>query len=945
MRNIYGVYLSLFLNSLIVKAAESISPTVTPAIFRHNDQITVSYDVTGTPLANLTNAWAWVWIPGGKDSQLNINPAINDPAKTNNAKFTKSIANGKTLFTLIFRPSDFFTDDISGQARMGILLKGNDWSNGQTTDFFLDFWDGSFQMKLTSPVQRPLFVTTGEGIVIAAETPIAADYSLSVNDVIVNERSDVMTYSYTHSVSESPGYGFIKLIAQDGSNSDEVSFQYILTVSSPGVTRPDGIIPGINYEVGDNTKVTLCLLAPGKSSVYVLGDFSGWDVLPSNLMNKDGEYFWIEISDLTPGVEYGFKYLVDEAVYIADPFADKILDPDDQYIPDDVYPSLKDYPDKALTSNWYFNRVSIFQTNQAPYSWQVTDFEKPEKENLVIYELLIRDFFASGDRSYQNLIDTLGYLKRLGVNAIELMPIMEFNGNESWGYNPTFMFAPDKYYGTKNDLKAFIDACHQEGIAVILDIAMNHQDIPNSFVLMDYDLAAMKPTANNKWFNVEAKHPFNVFNDMNHESSYAQAYLDTVNYYWLHEYKVDGYRFDLSKGFTQNFNTDVGAWSAYDASRISLLKRMADKIWEHSPNAYIILEHFADNSEEKELVEYRSDEGRGMLVWGNLSHAYNQNTMGFSQESDISWVYHGTRDWSVPHVVGYMESHDEERNMYKNLTFGNVSGGYSVKNLGIAINRVKAAETLFYTIPGPKMLWQFGELGYDESINRCSDGSISEGCRVSPKPVKWDYYDHAARKKLYDHTADLIRLRNTYDVFTNGTAEFSGGTSLNKQLTVRNNPYTATPSGKDEMNVKVAANFNLDQQSIVVEFPHMGVWYDYYAFGSPFEVTSTSMVMALDPGEYKLYTDVPIENLLVTAAEEEIVQRLRLYPNPVHETLYIDTGSEAVSSLLLLSLHGILLAPKRLSESEWDLSGINSGLYVAEIRASRKTYRVKLVKN
>src|SRR5690606_27172272 len=200
-----------------------------------------------------------------------------------------------------------------------------------------------------------------------------------------------------------------------------------------------------------------------------------------------------------------------------------------------------------------------FQTNQTSYQWQVTDFQKPAKENLIIYEVLIRDFFDNGNRTYRSLADTIGYFKRLGVNAIQLMPVMEFNGNESWGYNPAFMFAPDKYYGHKNELKAFIDKCHQEGIAVILDIAMNHQDLPNAYVLMDYDFDADRPAASNRWFNPTARHPFNVFFDMNHESAYTKAYLDTINHYWLNEYKIDGFRFDLSKGFTQiNSGDNVG---------------------------------------------------------------------------------------------------------------------------------------------------------------------------------------------------------------------------------------------------------------------------------------------------------------------------------------------------------------------------------------------------
>ena len=179
----------------------------------------------------------------------------------------------------------------------------------------------------------------------------------------------------------------------------------------------------------------------------------------------------------------------------------------------------------------------------------------------------------------------------------------------------------------------------------------------------------------------------------------------------------------------------------YDASRIAILKRMADKIWSHTPDAYVILEHFADNAEEKELAEYRVAEGKGMMLWGNYNGAYSQNTTG-AAGADFSTVYHSNRNWTVPHLIGYMESHDEERLMYRNLQTGRSAGSYNVKTLTTALDRMKAASLMLFTIPGPKMLWQFGELGYDQSINRCPDGTINEGCRVSPKPVKWDYLEN-----------------------------------------------------------------------------------------------------------------------------------------------------------------------------------------------------------
>lgn len=921
-----------------------LDPVITPALFRHNDLITVTYDVTGTPLASLSNAWAWVWIPGPNiNSRYNINPAT---AAADPAKFTKSINAGRTLFTLSFRPADFFTQNITTYTQLGILLKANDWPNGQTSDYIATFWDGNFRIALTSPLSRPLFVNTNDSFTISAETPVNSDYQLYINGNLVSTASNTKNFTYLHTVTEISGYGTVVLVASQGSSSDQVEFQYILRTDSPVQQRPSGIIPGINYS-SDPTRVTLCLQAPGKSSVYVRGDFSNWDVLPQYLLFKDGEFFWIEITGLTPGQEYGFQYLVNETLWIADPYADKILDPDDQFIPSTTYPGLRPYPEKARSSFWYFNRVSVFQTAQAGYTWQSTGYQRPDKKDLIIYELLIRDFFDANNRNYQSLIDTLSYLKRLGVNAIELMPIMEFNGNEGWGYNPTFMFAPDKYYGTKNKLKEFIDKCHQQGIAVILDIALNHQDIPNPMAMLDFDFVNMRPTANNKWFNVTARHPFNVFYDMNHESAYTKAYVDTICYYWLNEYKVDGFRFDLSKGFTQvNSGNNVDLWSSYDPTRIALLKRMADKIWSHTPDAIIILEHFAANNEEKELAEYRAGEGKGMMLWGNLHYAYNQNTMGYADNSSIDWIYHGVRGWTVPHVVGYMESHDEERMMYNNLQYGNTASGHSTRNRTVALKRMRAAATIFYTVPGPKMLWQFGELGYDYSINYCVNGTVNNNCRLDPKPVKWDYREDDERYGLYRHVADLIRLRKEYNVFRSGNATFSGSANLVKQLTLRNTPYTASPVVPDQMNVQIVVNFDVVSRTAQINFPHTGVWYDYYAFGTPVNVTSLPYTLQLRPGEYRLFTDVEINNPLITSLPEEGFDgELSLYPNPAQNVIWVD-AEDVISEIYLTSVSGKVYKATMVNDSVWSTEHIPDGLYIVSIhRPARPVKHVRLLIN
>lgn len=933
--------------------------TTIPAIPRADQPVTITVDVTGTSLNNLawdnsTNpVWIWTWIAEGCSSNCDAPTNVNPATAAQDAAKVARVSVNPDRYQITFTPTTFFNKPASQIKKIGLKLKTRDWNGGKQTDNdrFIEFATG-FTVNFSQPVVFPVFKNQGEQISITANASTASALTLKINNATVQTAAGATSLSYTHTITEPPGVVNVVIEGNNGTETKTASFTYIVRASTVEQRRPQGIIDGINYGT-DPTKATVGLWAPGKTSVYVIGDFTDWQIDPAYRMKKDGEHFWLDLTGLAPAQEYAYQYLVDESVYMADPYADKILDPDDQYIPAKAYPSLKSFPARAKKEQWYFNRVSVLQTAQQPYTWQATGFVRPAKEKLVVYEVLVRDFFADGERNYQNLIDTLGYLKRLGINAIELMPVMEFNGNDSWGYNPTFMFAPDKYYGTKNKLKELVDRCHQQDMAVILDIAMNHHDLPNPYVLMDYDFAAGRPQADNKWFYETAQHPFNVFFDMNHGSSYTQKYLDTVNYYWLHEYKVDGFRFDLSKGFTTtNYCTtpncdtgaEVNAWSAYDASRIALLKRMADKIWAHSPEAYVILEHLSVNTEEKELAEYRATEGKGMMLWGKMTDPYNESTMGYANNSDISRVYHGARGWSAPHLVGYMESHDEERLMYKNIQYGRAIAGYDTKTVDVALKRMAAAATIFYTVPGPKMLWQFGELGYDLSINQCPDGTNNSNCRVSPKPVRWNYRNEVRRHDLYKHIADLNRLRKEYDVFTSGNAEFPSGNNLVKQLILRNVPYTASPAQAADMNALVVVNFDVTDQNISAFFPHTGTWYDYYEGGHAVDVTSTPFNFALKPGEYKLFTDYAIQSPFVTGVEEEAGGVVSVYPNPVNDRLIVEAQGERVLLLNMYNVQGIRIMLPMLDENSWSMANVPAGLYIADFWIKGKVHRKKVLK-
>ncbi len=624
---------------------------------------------------------------------------------------------------------------------------------------------------------------------------------------------------------------------------------------------PDTLVHGINHV--DDSTVVFGLYAPGKEHVFLIGDFNDWSVDSEYMLAIDSleDVWWVELTGLEPETEYAFQYLVDGRIRVADPYCEKVLDPHhDQFIPESTYPDLKPYPHGKTEGI-----VGVFKPRRDEYDWQVTDFERPAVEDLVVYELLVRDF--SEERNYQVVIDSLDYLKRLGVNAIELLPVNEFEGNISWGYNPSFHMALDKFYGRPEDLKSLIDEAHARGMAVIVDIVLNHAFSQSPLCQLYWDDQNFRPSPDNPWLNVTARHPFNVGYDFNHESEATQYWADRIMTYWIEEYNIDGYRFDLSKGFTQNFTTDVGEWSEYDASRIALLKRMSDVIREVDEDFYIILEHFAVDEEEREL----SDEG--MIMWGNMHHNYKQSAMSFSGSNfrRVSWKERG---FNEPHLIGYMESHDEERLIYENLEFGNSgSGGYDIRELPTALRRMELVSTFFYPVPGPKMLWQFGEFGYDYSIFHCPDGTVSEDCKLDIKPTAWEYLEMPERQRLLQITSALIHLRQEHDVFRTDDFEMDVGARFWKRIRLFG----------DDMNVNIVGNFDVENRVINPQFPHEGMWYEFFT-GDSVLVEDVNATFMMDPGEYRLYTTERLTPPEITTSIgfnpsfNDI--ELNLYPNP-----------------------------------------------------------------
>lgn len=592
---------------------------------------------------------------------------------------------------------------------------------------------------------------------------------------------------------------------------------------TPSNELPAGAKDGVAF-INGGTSAIVTLYAPGKTSVALLGDFNNWQVsAPYQMKNtQDGNTWWVQIDGLNPNTEYAYQFLVNGTLKVADPYCEKVLDPDhDPYITASVYPNLRAYPTGKTTGI-----VSVMQANQPVYSWKNNNFTRPDKNNLVIYELLVRDFTAA--HTYASTLQKLDYLVSLGINAIELMPVTEFEGNLSWGYNVSYYFAPDKYYGTKTALQNFIDECHGRGIAVIMDMVLNHSFGQSPMVQLYFD--GNKPASNSPWFNVDAKHPYNVGYDFNHESPATKYFVKNVVKFWMQQYKIDGFRFDLSKGFTQNYTTNDAGFAAYDASRIAIWKEYNKYIKSlDANNFYVILEHFADASEEKVLAD------EGMMLWSNLNHDMNEATMGWLGQSDFSWGFFSKHGFAKSeNLVDYIESHDEERLNFKNINYGNASGNYSVKDPATALKRQEMAAAFLFAMPGPKMVWQFGELGYDISIDYNG--------RTGEKPIKWEYYDDTQRKALYNAYAKFIRLKKNNTIFAtqNPTYNLTGGIKYIK-LTNANN------------TVVVVGNFDVVSQTANIDFGANGTWTDA-AGGAGLNLPISIYTATLAPGEYHIYS-------------------------------------------------------------------------------------------
>lgn len=750
----------------------------------------VLYAHIGVTLQSAPTAWTHVigtWSTNTDNKKF---------AKTDNGLWELKIGDIKTYFGI--------TDPNEKIAKIAIIARTAD-GRSQTADNFIDIYEPGFKIALSSDAPS-LVLSENKTITFTASATEQCSLSITVDDTVIGSGNNVSTITGSYSFNQPETFHKVKATANNGSATVSKEITVAYPGASPVATYPGGIPKQGAIKNADGT-VTFCIAAPNKTSALLLGSWDDYVPSINSRMNRHDyngiRYFWVTVNSLPDNQYLPYYYLIDTDTAVGDPYAKLVLDPwNDRYLPEGCFDDMPAYPYDKFNDKM----LAVYRGDIDDYNWDnaTTGFKIPDSRNLNIYELLLRDFTGDGSDTDGKKFGTLRtahekipYLKDLGINAVELLPIMEFGGNNSWGYNTNFYMAIDKAYGSPRDMRDFVAECHRQGIAVILDIVLNQSDGLHPWY-------QMYPSSSNPFYNATAPHSYSVLNDWNQDYPLVEQYWDDVLTYWMEAYQVDGFRFDLVKGLGSNESYGSGGNSAtdrYNESRVTRMKKLHATIKAIKPNAIHINELLGNASEDN------ANGADGQLGWSNVNSASASYACG-TGSPDLRGFYANQWGRVAGQTVDYAESHDEKRIARAVIESGHSSVKYSSTPSQAAIKRLGSVAAQMLLCPGAKMIWQFGEVAADDY-----QGSDLEKLRAI-KP-HWDDFSDPGRNDLYKLYRALCHLRLLNPEMFNGTDAIC--TLGNFSSSVDQTRYLTLCLGDKE----IVALFNADvnQQSRVASAP------------------------------------------------------------------------------------------------------------------------------
>lgn len=633
--------------------------------------------------------------------------------------------------------------------------------SAQTKDFFLDIAPEGFAINFSYNTEN-LVISAPTNITFTLSATEAANLSIKVDGQSIGTATNATTLSKAYNFNTVGKFYEVTATATKGNQTLTETVTVAYPTASAQANYPGGV-PKMGAVKQADGSVIFCIAAPQKKSVIIVPSWDNYQTLNKNVMKyqdyNGNRYFWTQVSGLKNDQYYPYYYLVDGMTKVADPCATLMLDPySDKWLPAGIWAEeMPKYPYDKFEDTM----LAVYRGDIDSYNWSdaTKNFKTPNHTSMVVYEMLLRDF--TGDGSDQNgkhfgtlrtAMPKLQYLADLGVNVIELMPVMEFNGNNSWGYNTNGYMALDKAYGSPNDLKEFVDWCHRLGMAVVLDIVFNQSDGLHPWY-------QMYPIASNPFYNATSPHAYNVLNDFRQDNTVLEQHWADVLRFWMNTYKVDGFRFDLVKGLGDN--ASYGNTDSYNQSRVNRMKRLNDVITSVKADGIHINELLGAAQEDN--ANYANGKQMG---WNNINYSSGQYAMGWADKcDDTKGFYSSTWGKTVGGTIDYAESHDEPRVANKVKKSGHASVKYTSNPKKQSIQRLGSLAAQMLLSPGAKMIWQFGEIAAD-------DDQGSELDKLRAIAPKWDQFSNEGRNALYENYKALCWMRRDNADLFDGTAAF-----------------------------------------------------------------------------------------------------------------------------------------------------------------------------
>jgi 1,4-alpha-glucan branching enzyme len=532
--------------------------------------------------------------------------------------------------------------------------------------------------------------------------------------------------------------------------------------------------------INSNNVVEFSLFAPGAKTVHVVGSFNGWKPDAHALEKNEQTGIFSAGFLIRDPVGQQYKFLIDQKREVVDPYS---------------------------RANLQSRGASLLIDTR--YGWTDQRYQRPARSRLVIYEMHVSDFTSHGSSGvdsaasgrFAGVLAKIAYLKRLGVNAVELMPIAEnqSDGGYSWGYNPALFFAPEaglasRYDGAQvKELKALVDALHQAGIAVILDVVFNHVwgtegDNPlwdiDPLYYFDYDDNGDPENDKTPWgYKVASWRPMVqklIFDNLKH---------------WMDAYHIDGFRIDS----TENMHADALIETVEKLSQAGYADR------------YFIFEEFSNDHNTR--IQQANSRAKSALIssWGTSYKNTVWAALAGTVSDSLGPVTYYSRDsgWRRPAaVINYFSSHDE----------GTISARF-----GASKQQVKVAAAHLLTSLGVPMIWMGDELLRQHYGNYHPKGS---GASLRPENNIFDWTLEKTNGDLVDYYGALIRLRIAHPVLHLASADEVGAyfdwvPSSNWKTTIG---YKFFGLAKDNDFV-VLINYDGATRKLDVPFPSLGKWH------------------------------------------------------------------------------------------------------------------------